>query len=497
MTELLLNSSISINKNEFNIYEIILHNLSNGDQNLLDNLNNQLQLSTSILTDCHIKTKCFNDLEYNNTIETLKTELSDKYNTSIEQLKLNYENQINSYKNDIYNKDLQFNSLKQSYDSDLSHKFNSSIEQLKLNYENQINSYKNDIYNKDLQFHSLKQSYDSIYADIKHNIESNINEQFKYKENLFKQQILDEQNKYLELNKKLDSLINIKADSIKNEYDIIINNLHNDINLLKYKNEQLNNSSSIANMLDNKIFDLHNSINSNFSNINKFLYNSDSSQSGEIGELFIYNYISDFLQLNNGSIQRVNGKQHAGDMFLLYNHLKCCIESKFHSNAIRQDQINRFLNVDILNSEYNSGIFISSKSDFVNSSSIKHFDIIISHNKPVIFLANIIKKPHEILLAIKIINFLLYQQSFNNSNLQSFISFLNSHLSMLNQLFSSNNSLANSLADSNRRISLAVNDIELLLNIKHQAKFICNVCHLGFDKKTPFNKHVKSCKSND
>jgi hypothetical protein len=452
MTELVLNCSIIIKKNEHNFYNIILNNLSNDDKKLVDSINNQLQLYNNILNDCFIKTKCFNDSEYEVIINNLNSDLNSKFNISFDSLKLDYESKINSYKNEILNKDLQIN--------------------------------------------TLKTSYDSCYSDIKQNIEYQLTEQFKYKENLLNQQIINEQNKYLELNDKLDSLINIKAESIKNNYDIIVNNLKNEINQLQSKYSNLINSSNFSNTIDNKLFDLHNLMSSNFSNINKYFHNKDSTQSGELGETFIYDFLSDFLQLNTGSIQRVNGKNNAGDLLLIYNNLKCCIESKNHSSSIRQEQINRFINIDILHPYYNSGIFISFKSDFVLSSSIKHFDIKIIHNKPVIFISNLIKKPHEIILAIKIIDFILYQQSFDNSNIQSYISFLNSHIIILNQLLSINNSLSKNILDSNNKIKFSISEIEQLLNINSsKSKYICNFCNLGFDKKNIFNKHLKICNS--
>lgn len=445
MADTILNCSIFVKKNEFNIYDIILNNLSNDDKFLTDDINAQLQLSTSILNDCHIKVKCKNDSEYNNSIINLKAELNSKYNSSIEQLKLDYDSQINSYKNNLLNSNLKYN--------------------------------------------TLKQSYDSFYNELKQNIEYNLSEQFKYKEDMLKQQILDEQNKF-------DQLIDIQSNSIKNNYEIKLNNLQNDNNSLKSKIDELNDKLTFTNSIDTKLSDFQHLMSSSLTNINKHFNHTDSSQSGEIGELFIYNYLSDSIKLNNGSIQRVNGKSHAGDLLLVYNNLKCCIESKNHAAPIRQDHINRFLNTDILNSEYNSGIFISLKSDFVFSSSIKHFDIQIIHNKPVIFLANFISKSHDIILAIKIIDFILYQQTFDNSNIQSYISFLNSHINILNQLLSINNSLSNHLADSNNKIKVAVTDIEQLLNIKSsQSKYICDICNTGFDTKVSFNKHSKSCKT--
>lgn len=451
MTELNLNCSIYIKKNDFGFYNLNLNKLDNDDNDLIININSQLQLYNTVLNDLFIKTKCHNDSEYSILINQLKIDYNDRYNQSIEQIKLNYESQINIFETDILNKDLEID--------------------------------------------ALNKSYKSCYDNIKQNLEQNIIKQFEYKEQILNQKIINEQDKYVELNTKLNELISIKSNAIKNDYDILINNLKNDINILQSKNKELVNNSNVANKLDNKLFNLENLMCSNFSNINKYFNNNDSSQSGELGESFIYDFLANFLQLNKGSIQRVNGKNNAGDLFLSYNNLKCCIESKNHASSIRQEHINRFINTDILHPEYNSGIFISFKSDFVNSSSIKHFDIQIVHDKPIIFISNLIKKPHEIILAIKIIDFILHQKTFDNSNIQSYISFLNSHINILNQLLSINNSLNKNINDSNIKIKSAILEIEQILNINPKKyKYNCELCLLNFDKKINFNKHIKICK---
>lgn len=449
MTDTIINCSISIKKNEYNFYNLTLNTLSNNDELLINNINSQLKLYNAILNDCLIKTKCYNDSEYDTLIDKLKVDLSDKYNKSIELLKLEYDNQINIFKNDIINKNLEID--------------------------------------------SLKQSYNSCYDNIKSSVENHLIEQYKTKEFIFEQRIINEEIKFNELHNKINDLVNIRSESIKNSYEIIINDLKNNINILESKNDNLENNSIIVNNLDKKFFNLENLMNSNFSHINKYFNNNDSSHSGELGESFIYDFLSNFLSLNSGSIQRVNGKNNAGDLMLTYNNLKCCIESKNHASSIRQEHINRFINVDILNPEYNSGIFISFKSDFVNSSSIKHFDIQIVHNKPIVFISNLIKKPHEIILAIKIIDFILHQQTFDNSNIQSYISFLNSHINILNQLLSINNLLNKNITESNNKISSAIKEIEELLNIKSKFKYKCEKCNTGSNTKKEYNIHIKNC----
>jgi len=451
MDDLILNCSISVKKSNFNFYNLKLINTFNkNDNDILEIINSQLELYNNILNDCLIKTKCHNDSNYESLVNDLKTNLENEY--------------INNIK---------------SINSD---------------FVNKIKKYETELLNKDLEIETLKKSYNSCYNNIKESIENQLNENYKNKDYIYEQRIISENIKFDELNKQIDNIVDIKSKSIKNEYDIILNNLKNEISSLRLKNLELENISSSACKIDKKFFDLENLVNSKFSNINKFFNNNDAIQSGELGETFIYDFLSNFLLLNTGSIQKVNGKSNAGDLLLDYNNLKCCIESKNHIASIRQENINRFINIDIKNPAYNSGIFVSFKSDYVNSSSIKNFDIKIVDNKPIIFIANLVKKPHELILAIKVIDFILHQKSYDNTNIQQCISFLNSHINSLEHLISINNLITKNVNDSNKRIKYSINEIEDLLNVSStKSKYKCEICNLGFDKKTCFTKHNNIC----
>jgi hypothetical protein len=452
-----LKCDILIEKNEMNLFKIFVSNLSNNDSKLENEINSYLHLFNILLNDCFTKTKCFQDTQYNKLIENIKLEYDDKLNKINQELLLK-DNEINIINN-------SFNSvsekIKYNIESYLHQKF--EIKEKILNDE--IDLYK-------LKLNTLKNDMDNI---IKSKINNVINE--------YQIKLDNEKNKLIQLNNNLDSLIELNSNAIKNKYEIINNNLNNELKLLQSK---LSTSTQISN--------LENIVNNNFNQITKYFYNDDSSKSGELGEQFIYDYLSEFLHLNSGSISKVNGKNNAGDVFLQYDYLKCCIESKNHAANIRQEHIKRFTDIDILHPDYNSGIFISFKSEFVNSSNIKHFDLQFINNKPIIFISNFVKNKYHLILAIKVLNFILYHNHLNSSNSNDYISILNSHLNLLNELLSINNLIIKQVNSSNKHLNTSIYQFESILDIKSKKlKYNCSNCKFQTNNKSDLIKHTKIC----
>ena len=175
------------------------------------------------------------------------------------------------------------------------------------------------------------------------------------------------------------------------------------------------------------------------------------------------------------------------------NNIKCIIEVKNHINDIRQEQINRFLNTDLQNNNYNCGIFISLKSDFIINSGIKDFDIILTNNKPSIFISNFCKNTDNIRIAIKILNYLL---SNTNNTQDDLIKFTNSLKKQLELFKSLEEILHNNLNNLNKSLILInnqKNDIDKLLNINIIDTFTCNICNKTYTKKFLLNRHQKKC----
>lgn len=208
---------------------------------------------------------------------------------------------------------------------------------------------------------------------------------------------INKHNKINEENKLL--VIELEKNKMKIEFNNKINK--KDIEIMQLK-QQLSDASKISNIektITNKLGIFHKYFD------DKMI---TTQNKGIMGEKFLYKYFKQLIELSkNASIEPVQGQSNAGDLFLIYENMKCCVESKNHSGAIGSNELNRFLYTDVQNPNYNCGIFISHKSGFTNNSGINHFDIIIENNKPCIFLANIQDNLDDIKLALKIINFLL------------------------------------------------------------------------------------------
>jgi hypothetical protein len=306
--------------------------------------------------------------------------------------------------------------------------------------------------------------------------------------------IYAEQRKFNNLQEEIDYKISLETKRINNDYQIQIHNLNYELNFLKTRLTEEQNKS-----IDND--NLSNLISTKFDLIDKHLTLKDNNSTvsiGDIGEQFIFDYLKTSLELSEASLEVVKGKSNAGDLFLKYNNCKICIESKNHTAPITQTNINRFLLTDLNNPNYNSGIFISLKSEFVNSSGIRHFDIKLENNKPAVFLSQFFNRPHDIILAIKILDFIIYHQSFNSSNVNDYITLLMHNLDLFNSIIDINSDNIKNLNKSNLLIKAKKNEIESFLKINKSIKqeiikYTCEICNTGFSKKIDFTKHSKEC----
>lgn len=358
----------------------------------------------------------------------------------------------------------------------------------KLKYENDNLKYKQlmDEFNKnkDKEFEILKTQFELKEYEI---VE-------KHKINL-ENVIYAEQRKFNNLQEEIDYKISLETKRISNDYQIQLHNLNYELKFLKEKlieeQNKTNDNISLSNLISTK-----------FDNIDKYLTLKDNNSNvsiGDIGEQFIFDYLQTSLELSDANLEIVKGKSNAGDLFLKYNNLKVCIESKNHTAPITQININRFLLTDLSNPNYNSGIFISLKSEFVNSSGIRHFDIKLENNKPAIFLSQFFTRPHDIILAIKILDFIIYHQSFNSSNVNDYITLLMHNLDLFNSIIDINADNIKNLNKSNLLIKTKKQEIESFLKINKPIKqeiikYTCKNCNTGFSKKIDFTKHSKECK---
>lgn len=139
------------------------------------------------------------------------------------------------------------------------------------------------------------------------------------------------------------------------------------------------------------------------------LTNKKAQTKGVDGELEIYNYIKSKIELNEKSkIENVSkDKKESSDLYLEHNKLNCVIEIKNHNSTIQKNDIKKFEEVYINQEKYNSGLFISLASEFSPSSGKSDFEIKIINGKPIIYLSNIIENKYKVIIAIKILNYII------------------------------------------------------------------------------------------
>lgn len=307
----------------------------------------------------------------------------------------------------------------------------------------------------------------------------------------------NETNKRQCLENNFNEKLSIEINKIKNETTIELNNLKNQIELYKYQlqeKERLNSEENLYENVCKNIYESQTIISSKIDNIDKYFNkHTPSSISGEIGEEFIFDYLSSYIELTDATLKKVNGKSNAGDILLQYNNLNCCIEVKNHVAPITQANIKRFLQTDIANPNYNCGIFISIKSEFAEVNNIKHFDIRYDNNKPSIFLSNFIARPNDIIFAIKILDFIVHNNKCNSEDVNSYISMLTNNLDMLNSLIEINSDNIKNLNKSNTLIKNKQMEIEDLLKISKPIVLTCSKCNKVFKKQTNLTKHGLTC----
>lgn len=209
------------------------------------------------------------------------------------------------------------------------------------------------------------------------------------------------------------------------------------------------------------------------------LTNKKAQTKGAEGELEIYNYLKSKIELNNNSkIENVSkDKKESSDLYLEHNKLKCVIEIKNHNSTIQKNDIKKFEEVYINQEKYNSGIFISLASEFSNSSGKNDFDLIFINEKPIIYLSNVENNKDKIIIAIKMLNYML-----ENKDEYNFDKILN----LLKIQLTNYSNLTKKLIDVNQLVN------NIILETKQYKKQIEEIIEPDNKNETPdYNIEIK------
>jgi Zn finger protein HypA/HybF involved in hydrogenase expression len=358
---------------------------------------------------------------------------------------------LNSYENKKIPKEVGSNDLTEESSSDLTEESSNITLEENLRPEDSISNngkdteYEDKIYKEGLEVYNIEGQIKILNGRVK---ELKINDKSKISE------IIKCYNKELEIYNKMKEELRIKIENIDNKdykaiiskyekekLDIIEKNKIEQEDLKRlYNNKEKYVEENIENKYKNKIEILEDNLLNVKSQIEREykirleyeearnkeleeykkklekdkehlinLTNKKAQTKGVEGELEIYNYLKSKIELNdNSKIENVSkDKKESSDLYLEHNKLKCVIEIKNHNSTIQKNDIKKFEEVYINQEKYNSGLFISLISDYSPSSGKKDFDLIFINEKPVIYLSSIEKNKDKIIIAIKMLNYIL------------------------------------------------------------------------------------------
>jgi len=263
-------------------------------------------------------------------------------------------------------------------------------------------------------------------------------------------------------------------EKLKNKEELYEEKLKNNILFNNFVDETNNNYITIAGLLTK-------------TNISK----------GKYGEDMVYNTLKNAFGRFT-KIDKVNGEKNCGDIYIEHDRVNAVIEVKNHDNTISSNVIEKFISKDIYNENYNSGIFISLKSNYNEKSNIKHFDIKYIDNKPIIFLCNVENQIEDINSAVIVLNNLLkLNDEYKISDIQSYITKFKRDYIDYTEFKKDINNMINILKNLYERFIKKQEEIKLFNVIEENIDNKCPYtnCSKSYKHKNQhYYKHIKECK---
>lgn len=379
-----------------------------------------------------------------------------------------------------------------------------------INKVNKILESYNEIYNEGLdklsnvgnkRYERLQSEYNKKLNQIKSELLFDNNQKIKRltleHENKLKYIENDNESKYKNKISMLEDQISNASINLKEKYEIEISKLKNDlacydqVTKLKLdneieKNNKLEELLLVANKEKERFFTLN---------------NKSNQTKGRDGELQIMHYLeSNFLEDDNIIIEDVSkDKKLNSDIYLKYKNLNCVMEIKNFNGNVNENNLSKFENEYINNSNYNCGLFISLNTKF--SSSTGKYDFCISNinNKPVIYLAYANDNLDKIRIAIKILCY--YLENINNDTKFDVVMAelkreLNIYNSLLKNMITITKSVDKSIIvikDQKQRIEDIINKNIEIDNVEEESKSNENIKYYTISENTDIIQ-CKICK---
>jgi hypothetical protein len=258
--------------------------------------------------------------------------------------------------------------------------------------------------------------------------------------------------------------------------------------------ENLKESSSASNVLQNKLFD----------ELNEFLgkYKS-STNKGKYGEQNLYNVLNSLY--NNAEIINTSGQKASGD-FIMKRIDKPTIlfENKEYDYNIPKDEIGKFIrDIDVQNV---NGVFISQYSGITFK---QNFQIDVNKGNVLVYIQNCEYSIDKIKIAVDIIDSLyikiqdLNVDDENNSISKEILDDINEEYQAFIQ---QKETLTMVLKDFNKKMTSQIDDLKMPVLDKYlepkyayvkNRYFLCDICNsFNAPSKQSLSAHKRGCKKN-
>ena len=245
-----------------------------------------------------------------------------------------------------------------------------------------------------------------------------------------------------------------------------------------------------------KLFQLRNA----FSNTNKLIDNFKLIkpicivEKGKQGELIVKDILNNFVKYNvNTKLIDVSKISHSGDLFLTHKNLNCVIEVKNYKMNIGLKELDKFI-VDVNNSKYNCGIFISLSSEFNDNTNIEDLTIKFINNKPVIYIANLCENYDKLTLSINLLTNIINLLNVNEQELENYINKFKLIYTDITNLTNNITDIEKLITNSKKILQNSKYTLNELLHIEESTEVItkCNKSYKNI-KSIAYQKHISTC----
>jgi hypothetical protein len=252
---------------------------------------------------------------------------------------------------------------------------------------------------------------------VKDHYEKILNEKLEKIQELKDNNTKLKRDKTYEIQEKTLEIRNQTENKYKTMYENEIDNLKNDIKILKEdERKQRLEKIVLINKHNEKEMEQADKYSEKMAKLlqesyQQSLMNENSSKKGDEGENWLYN--ESHRQFKSACVEHVGTKGHMGDFTIREGNTMGMLESKNYSRNVKQSEVDKFEKDMMDNDSFDYGIFCSLTSGIVNKKDHATLEFVMG--KPVIYLTNLKDTPD--LLYVARLNCLLILKNKDDYNI--------------------------------------------------------------------------------